>query len=324
MIKGHGDDAYLYPYITSDFSSNICPRSHEALTRHLAALPQLLSHYPEPEPWSLEALIARRHAIDPRTVIVTAGATDAIYLVAQTFRYRHRIDAPTFSEYDDACRMFPTTDGSRTCFWLCNPNNPTGTVLDSVDVREIIRRHDLTVIDQSYEHYTHERLMPPHIALCYGCVIQIHSMTKTYAVPGLRLGYIVAPVRMADAIRRNMRPWATSTVAVEAGRFLLQHDELMATPDLDEAQRLLSLLRGIDGISVADTATNFMLCHIANHSAAELKDYLARRHAMLIRDASNFPSLTTHHFRVAAQSPQEDDALVAAIQDFIHAYPAHR
>ena len=80
MIKGHGDDAYGYQGIRSDFSSNICmpAHRHKALMAHLAGHPELIGHYPEPEAWTLEALLAERHGIDPQCVIVTNGATDAI------------------------------------------------------------------------------------------------------------------------------------------------------------------------------------------------------------------------------------------------------
>ena len=320
MIKGHGDDAYQYAGITikSDFSSNIClpAHGHQALMAHLAAFPYLLSHYPEPEVWSLERMLAERHGIAPGCVIVTSGATEAIYLVAQAFRMQHTIPSPTFSEYDDACNMFPTEDFEHSAFWVCNPNNPTGSTFNFQ--LSTFNDYDLVVIDQSYEHYTDKMVMTPKAAVRHGNVVQIHSMTKTYAVPGLRLGYIVAPVRLANVIRRYMRPWAVSALAVEAGKFLLEHDELMVHPDLAEAQRLRSLLCAIDGITVLPTQTNFMLCQIEGHTAAQLKDYLARQHGMLIRDASNFMGLEKGHFRVASQTPVENDALVAAIQSFLY------
>ena len=100
MINGHGDDAYKYEGIKSDFSSNICPHAnHQSLMTHLLSRPELLSHYPEPEAWSLEQMIAERHGIAPSQVIVTSGATEAIYLIAQTFRLKAMIPQPTFSEY---------------------------------------------------------------------------------------------------------------------------------------------------------------------------------------------------------------------------------
>ena len=324
MIKGHGDDAYRYEGITirSDFSSIICAHAdHDALMAHLAQCgSSLLSHYPEPEAWSLERMLAERHGIAPECVIVTSGATDAIYLEAQTFRLRPVIPAPTFSEYEDACRLFPATDSEHTMGWLCNPNNPTGTVLSPETMAQLSRQHRLLVIDQSYEDYTAQPVMSPRQATALPNIIQLHSMTKTYGVPGLRLGYITAPQPLAAALRRQLRPWAVSALAVEAGRYLLEHDdELRVRPDLAEARRLWQSLNTIPGIDVMPTSTNFMLCRVAGENALEsgtLKEQLARQHGILIRDASNFRGLTPHHFRVAAQTPSENDVLVQALARF--------
>ena len=76
------------------------------------------------------------------------------------------------------------------------------------------------------------------------------------------------------------------------------------------------MLNGIEGIETLDTQTNFFLCTIRQATAAQLKEYLALEHGILIRDASNFTGLTPHHFRIATQSPTENDALVAAIRNY--------
>lgn len=326
MINGHGDDAYHYPEgIRTDFSSNICPHAdHSLLMAHLAeAGGRLIGHYPEPEAWSLERMLAERHGISPERVIVTNGATEAIYLVAQAFRLRPVIPQPTFSEYRDACRLFPPRDRRRSVLWLCNPNNPTGEAKDHMAVEDMASRYALAVVDQSYEAYCNELPLLPHLLGESSNIIQLHSLTKTYAVPGLRLGYITTSTRLAEAIRRCLRPWSVSALAVEAGKFLVEHQELIQRPDLKEAQRLWHALDALDGIEVLPTQTNFMLARLTSPLSPPpshlLKDYLARRHGLLIRDASNFMGLTPQHFRVAAQSPSENDALVGAINDFLHA-----
>ena len=201
--------------------------------------------------------------------------------------------------------------------WLCNPNNPTGDVYDQLTIDEMMGKYDLVVLDQSYECYTDRFVMNPQWAARKPNLIQIHSLTKTYAVPGLRLGYITAHASLTEHIRQYLRPWSVSALSVEAGKFLLRNDEMRCTPDLNEAQRLRDRLQQIDGILTQETNTNFMLCQLEEGSAAHLKDYLARQHHMLIRDASNFRGLTARHFRVAAQSPREDDMLVEAIQEYM-------
>ena len=201
--------------------------------------------------------------------------------------------------------------------WLCNPNNPTGEVYDQLYIDRMMAEHDLLVLDQSYEGYTDAPVMTPRWGCRTASSIQIHSMTKMYGVPGLRLGYITAHEQLTEQLRRYLRPWSVSALAVEAGKYLLQHEELLCQPDLAEARRLRDALLQLPGISVAPTQTNFMLCCLAHGTAAALKEYLATQHGILIRDASNFRGLTPQHFRIAAQSPVENDALISAISHFL-------
>ena len=200
--------------------------------------------------------------------------------------------------------------------WLCNPNNPTGVVYDQLYIDRMMAEYDLVVLDQSYENYTDGHVMSARWAARTPYSIQIHSMTKTYGVPGLRLGYITAHESLTSKIRHYIRPWSVSSLAIEAGKYLLQHDELQCKPDLKEAQRLSQMLDHVWGIVVSPTQTNFMLCRSVHHTAADLKDYLIREHGILIRDASNFKGLTPHHFRIASQLPEENDALVEALHLF--------
>ena len=328
MINGHGDDAYKYGSVRSDFSSNICPHaSHQELMDFLASSSDIIDHYPEPEPSTLEKMIAERYDLKPTQVIVTSGATEAIYLIAQTFRQKAVIPQPTFSEYGDACQLFPRKADvvsiksgkklSGKMLWLCNPNNPTGEVYDQLYIDRMMAEYEMVVIDQSYENYTNAPVMNPRWGARTPYSIQIHSMTKNYGVPGLRLGYITAHEILTNRIRNYIRPWSVSSLAIEAGKYLLQHDVLLCKPDLEEAQRLAEMLGDIRGVFVKPTQTNFMLCQIVNHTAAELKDYLVKEHGILIRDASNFEGLTPQHFRIAAQLPEENDALVDAIRKFM-------
>ena len=285
---------------------------------YLATRPELIGHYPEPEAWSLESIIAEREGLEPENVIVTNGATEAIYLIAQAFPLHAEIPHPTFSEYEDACKMFPRTDTEHNMLWICNPNNPTGDVYNQSVIDRMLVNYDLLVVDQSYENYTDHFVMNARWAAQLPNLIQIHSLTKTFAVPGLRLGYITAHASLTQHLRRFLRPWSVSALSVEAGKFLMQHDDLRCKPDLNEAQRLRDQLQQIDGILTQETHTNFMLCQFeSNHTAADLKDYLACEHHLLIRNASNFRGLTQRHFRVAAQTPAENDTLVAAIKQFV-------
>ena len=108
MIEGHGDDSYKYRHpIRSNFSSNVYNKVNlDGLRAHLCGRISAISAYPEPEPYTLEARLADRHALPAASVCVTNGATEAIYLIAQTFRGTNTaILMPTFRVYADACRM---------------------------------------------------------------------------------------------------------------------------------------------------------------------------------------------------------------------------
>jgi len=326
MINGHGDDIYQYGEIRCNFSSNISPLIDTSqLCQYLASRMEVVDHYPEPDAASLEVLIAAEYGIHPNEVIVTSGATDAIYLIAQTLRDERTfaVKRPTFSEYADACEMFgyEETPKGGAVRWLCNPNNPTGELRTVDTIKVLSRRHHWLIIDQSYEDYTWEPLLSAQAAIDMQNVIVIHSMTKRFAIPGLRLGYIIAPSAVIDRLRANYRPWAVNALAIEAGRWLLDHEDPYYREEmkllLAQAKYLQERLRGIFGIHVYPSSTNFMLCSIQQSTAAELKEYLLSQHGFLIRDASNFEGLSACHFRIATQLPEFNDELVEAIADFV-------
>ena len=323
MIEGHGDDLYRYNNIKMNFSSNIYAGTDlSALEAYLCTRMDVVRSYPEPSGASLEQMIASECGISPDEVLVTSGAVDAIYLIAQVYRYEGtcRIMQPTFREYEDACRVFgyqEREDGA-LC-WLCNPNNPTGDVMAVEDVLALAERHRLIIVDQSYEDYTMAPLIQPSDVVGRDNIILLHSMTKRYAVPGLRFGYVTASSAIISRLREQYRPWAINALSLEAGKWLVQRG-VTAIPDLPsylaETQRLRAMLNEVEGIEAQDTLTNFFLCTIRQTTAARLKEYLAHEHGILIRDASNFTGLTPHHFRIATQSPAENDALVAAIMNY--------
>lgn len=335
MTYGHGDDKYRYgDRIKMNFSSNIYQRADlTELKDYLATRLDAIGNYPEPEPRALEALIAEKLEISADMVMVTNGANEAIYLIAQLYRHwASVIPQPTYNEYADACRMFGHTISydrndelnilpEDRIYWLCNPDNPTGNVLLKSLITHIIRKHPryLYVIDQSYADYTLQPMLEMKEMLdCYNVMI-LQSLSKKYCVPGLRLGYLTASPIIIDRLRDIRQPWTVNTLAIEAGKWLIENDPKML-PDLkeylDEAQRVKQELSEIEGLMVMDTQTHYMLANIDWATSLELKNWLIEKHGILIRDASNFHSLDDHCFRVAAQTPEENDALISAIKAY--------
>lgn len=341
MIKGHGDDSYNYSRpITADFSSNVYGGIDlSALKAHLCDRIDCIGSYPEPEPYALEACLARHHHLPAEAVCVTNGATEAIYLTAQTFRETNSaVVQPTFSEYADACRMhghrvtslyrlpaenerFLLPEEVRM-LWLCNPNNPTGTVAKKEQLTELVRCNPQVcfVIDQSYEYFTLQPLFSAEEAVAFPNVLLLHSMTKRYAIPGLRLGYVTGAPNLLHRLRTNRMPWSVNRLAIEAGLYLLEHDiphPLDMKSYLQEASRLRGALEALGGLEVWPTDTHFMLVCLRIGKASALKEYLAEKRGILIRDASNFEGLNERFFRVAAQSRKKNDRLVEAIGQWL-------
>lgn len=340
MTNGHGDDAYRFGEIKANFSSNVPGGvDNSALKAHLKANLQVIDHYPEPEPYRLEAELAALHAIEALNLIATNGATEAIYLIARSFAGSHSlILQPTFSEYADGCTLAGHRVTSifalpgeaqgyklpQECnmLWLCNPNNPSGSVCNIGHLRRIIESNPdvIFVFDQSYESFTSQTVMEAKEGVTYNNLIIIHSMTKRYAIPGLRLGYITSPSQLAQRIREQRMPWSVNALAIEAGLFIAKNP-LTGKINMDEcrseARRLAQALEESGKISVQQSTTHYMLCHLNSGSAASLKEYLAREHQILIRDASNFEGLDEGHFRIAAQTHSENNSLISAIKEWL-------
>ena len=335
MIEGHGDDLYKYgKKIVSNFSSNVYNRiDHSGLYQRLNERLSTICSYPEPMPYSLESEIARRYSLTPHQVCVTNGATEAIYLIAQVFQGRiSAVLGPTFSEYADACRVhrhkvkpFYSLDAlpeDAELVWICNPNNPTGEVRNKEDLKALVDSHPdkLFIFDQSYEYFTLKSLLGIKEAASFPNVILLHSMTKQYAIPGLRVGYFTASEGLTDDVRCRRMPWSVNSLAIEAAKYLLEEGDGISAdiPQLlAERERLTNLLLATGMLEIWPTDTHYMLIKLRMGKAAALKDFLAVNHGILIRDASNFEGLDERFFRIATQTPEENDKLVKAVSEWM-------
>lgn len=335
MIQGHGDDMYSYEQeIKINFSSNVYNKQDmSGLEEYLCSKIDLIHSYPDPDASSLAELLAEKDEISITNVLVTNGATEAIYLIAQAFRQKNSVViTPTFSEYGDACTInehnisytasLSDINKNTDMVWICNPNNPDGMAYHKDYLFQFITDHPdiVFIVDQSYEAFTNpDYVMKSSKIIHLTNVITLHSMTKKYAIPGLRLGYITAHEDLIEKIGSYRMPWSVNRLAIEAGKYLLRENKVYFDLNtyLAETLRFMPELNAIDGLTVVPTNTHFFLCELVGKRASDLKQYLIENHGILIRDASNFIGLNEHFFRIATQSPEENDLFVKILKEWI-------
>lgn len=332
MIEGHGDDIYGRDIeIKSNFSTNIFCKRNIGLEAHLQSKIGLIYNYPAPDAKQLREKIAKKEGLGYDSVLVTSGVVEAIYLIAKTFNGHSAILSPTFSEYEDACRIYNhevshfhdlnDISSEASTIWICNPNNPDGRFFPNEEIERLLTENNkrIVVMDQAYEDYTEDKSFPTEMITKYPNAIILKSITKKFSLPGLRIGYLVAAAKVADVIRKNMMPWSVNSLAIEAAAYCLDKelefkiDSSFLRSEIDRLKLRLADL----GISSSQSRTNFLLCRLPKGSARELKEYLINNYGILIRDASNFSGLTARHFRVAALTPEENDNLINAIKSWL-------
>lgn len=336
-LNDHGDDRYRYPgvEIVADFSSNVphLPED-EGLWHYLTSKKEVLHRYPEPRAYSLENEIASAFKVPEESVLVTSGATEAIYMIAHLFAGRcSYIPQPTFSEYRHSAKLYGHTIievgideimlgkvefAPNSVVWLCNPNNPTGLTYDHQQLLELMSSYPSVtfVIDQSYGVFTPKQVLLPSEAVDMPNCFLIHSLTKAYAIPGLRLGYIIAAPALLELLVALKLPWSVNAMAVETGHYLLRkgysfHLEAL----LQERKWLVEQLLQLDGVEIFPSDTHYFLAKLKHRTASELKDWLVYNHGILIRDASNFPTLSSHHIRLATQGREQNERLITALNE---------
>jgi threonine-phosphate decarboxylase len=346
MIEGHGDDAWQYKTaIRADFSSNVWHgRLDPGLLAHLKDKIATVTHYPDPAAQSVQEMAAGCYGLQTDQVLVTNGAIEGIYLIAQAFRNRAAtILIPAFSEYEDACRLQGLdihlqawdTISNSTRFpdnglvFLCNPNNPTGSALPVDQLQRLIHGNpqSLFVIDESYIEFTRSATSLIACLPAYPNALILRSLTKSCRIPGLRIGFVLGHKEKIRTIREYKMPWSVNRLAIEAAGYIFCYRQRFALPLeqlLADTAAWRNQLHMATGWRIYPTTTHYFLVEITSSStaasltppftAAALKRHLVKEHGLLIRDAANFKGLTPGHFRVACQSPDHNKLLTEALR----------
>lgn len=337
MLHGHGDDAYRHPGVVKvNFSSNVLPGGlPRGLKKHLEARLATACSYPEVAAETLTARLAQQAGVTTGNVLVTNGATAAIWQIAQAFRsHAATVITPTFAEYADACaandnppdhlpwkKFAAGAEPPGGLVWCCNPNNPTGAVIPAKALlaRAAARSRWVLVIDQAYAGLCAEKPITARAAVEAGNILLVRSLTKRHAIPGLRLGAVFGAERLLAELRRFSAPWSVNTLALAAGEFIARGAEQPGPPRgyLARAREFRAAVARVPGVEVMPSATGFFLFQQRRDTAAVLKAHLSAWHGFLVRDAGNFAGLDASWCRVATQGRRQDAAFVRALASWI-------
>lgn len=232
-------------------------------------------------------------------------------------------DARTFYYTLSAKRLAHAVKaGAYDAVYMCNPNNPTGHFLNAdffkcfyEEMAAFEGHHAFTlVIDESFLDFFESGDYDARLrALSREWdVLRIRSLTKTYAVPGLRMGYAVGTERLLKALSEQMSPWALNAYALNSIPYFLQKaDYLQALREwcAVERQYMQMRLSELPKIKWCNGVTNFILLEVAPSLADTFQRQLMA-HALYVRPCLDFAGLDKRHFRIAIKS-RADNALLA-------------
>jgi threonine-phosphate decarboxylase len=324
-----------------DFSASINPLGLSDNVRHaMESEMNNLVNYPDPDTEELRSRIAEYHNINGESIVCGNGSTELIYLIPRALKPRKvLIPCPTFSEYEKACRLnesgvmsyelreedgfgiqtqqfIESMQGCDMAF-LCNPNNPTGSLLTSKEVLEIAgaARDEkcVLIVDEAFIDFTPEESVI-HDVQANPYLVVMRSMTKFYAITGLRLGYGVFHETLIEKIKEFKEPWTVNSLAQKAAIAALE-DSAYA----EESHGLFSKEKAYMEKSFQDMGMRFLFSAanyylLKRENAGTIVKEL-RGKGILVRDCSNFKGLGSAYIRVAVKSHEHNELLVKELSE---------
>lgn len=286
------------------------------------------SRYPGDDEAPLRAGLARQTGVTPEQVALGNGSSELLWLLAlATLERGDRavVVGPTFGEYARAARVVGADvldvqnlvdlPSARMVF-ICNPNNPTGTLHGPAEIERLLRDVPQTVVvlDEAYAGFVLDRWHSEPLLADYPNLVVLRSLTKDQALPGLRLGYLLASPEIARAAEAVRPPWSVNAGALRAGLATL---EPSAQSHVERARGLVAISRALltDGFThlgfrVLPSVANFVLVEVG--SAAAFRSALLP-YGLVVRDATSFG--LPGHVRVACRLPEHCSRLLETVAD---------
>ncbi|MEX2290348.1 MAG: Rv2231c family pyridoxal phosphate-dependent protein CobC [Mycobacteriales bacterium] len=288
-----------------------------------------------PDQHAARTAVARRHDREPADVLLTAGAAEAFVLLARALTPRRPLVVhPGFTEPEaalaaaghevDRLLLAPPyvldpaqVPDDADLVVIGNPTNPTGVVHERL--AELCRPGRTVVVDEAFADAVPGE---PHSlagrADLPGLIV-VRSLTKTWALPGLRVGYLLAAPALVDTLQRAQPLWPVSTLGLTALETCLARGPVSSAAKEAAvlAQERVRLQQALDqlGVEVAPgSQAPFLLCRVPGRR--DVREALRDR-GIAVRRGDTFPGLTAEHWRTAVRGPEESDQLLNALADLL-------
>lgn len=343
MKDVHGGDSYRNQ-VAYDFSINVNPLGMPKGSISAAWEGVMAAHkYPDFRGEALKKAISAAEGVKEEEMILGNGAAELIYGLCSALRPKKALTAaPTFQEYEAAVaamggsmsflplkeekdfvweEAFLTAITKETeLLFLCNPNNPTGTLTEKPLLQKIAEKCEETdtwlCVDECFLPFAQEEesLTMKHCLARYPHLIVLRAFTKVYGMPGLRLGYgLTANEGLRNRMKEVLPPWNTSLPAQLAGAAAIQDKEYLSLSRrlIKEEKEFLrqELLKG-PAYKIYGSGANFLFFK----SRRDLKERLLEKH-ILIRDCSNYTNLTEGFFRIGVRTHEENLELLSRMKE---------
>lgn len=357
MSSGHGGNIFALaqklgcnPSDIIDVSSNINP---------IGPMPELMAYLQEnlkvitalPDIHS-EQIIQKYTAVlgvGGNTIVAGAGTTQLIHLLFPALEScRVLIVGPTYSDYKDACRIhkiepdyFFATEKENFVLDLkrvekkltaydtvviCNPNNPTGTLLPRDQLLSLCAKHPKTrfVIDESYLAFTADE-KDSMINSRLNNVIVLHSLSKIFRIPGLRIGFALAPESIISKMAMIISPWSVNSLAQKAVEFICDYpmlvrrfiDQSRIYIESEKTTLFTNLKKNPELLTFPSTTTYFLVKLPQRLTAEKVCRHFAQQR-LLIRNCDNFDGLNSRFIRIAVHQKEVNrkiGQMLANLQD---------
>jgi histidinol-phosphate aminotransferase len=324
------------------------PGWRDAWLEELAAVP--FHRYPDRRARALRAAIAELHGVEPSQVLAAKGSNEVLQALCLAYGGPGRYVAafePTYALHSHIARITGTgvalgerrgdftldldevrrvlADAQPVITFLTTPNNPTGLVEPPEVVEAVLAAAPgLVVVDEAYAQFA------PWSALSLlagdrsrgsghaaPALVVTRTFSKTWAMAGMRLGYLVGPAEVVEACERVLLPYHLDAATQAAGRLALRYQaemEARVAAIVEERERVVAALRGLP-VDVWTSGANFVLFRPRRLDGATVWKGLVER-SVLVRNCSSWPRLEGC-LRVTIGTPDEDDAFLAALAEVL-------